>query len=569
MKIDFILKSTTFALLSSLVLANNCDDIKNYFKEKGLEYNKNIKKCDVDSNGKVIALDIESDTLEESDVDKILSYDTIKKLSYYIGIFGNDVNDNTNETENYHFSKYEYFSSHIPKLPNLEDLTLSYNGLREYARGSIGDDTLRTMACKDSLKKLTLVGLDLLQMHVAQIGDLINLEELHIINAAQKRDYDYLSGLLKLKVLEITEFHHNPFVEFPNISNFENLEKLVIRGNEFTSIPSYIADFKKLKYIDLSNNNISKLPEFFNEFPDLEYIDLSFNIDITGKTLTNDKLKTCKYEADEKLCIAKDMKCFEDNINLKKCSSSSTPELPISTDGKCGKDVAKCPSDQCCSKYGFCGRTSSYCGSGCQSEFGKCSNEDDSKLPVSTDGKCGKDVAKCPSGQCCSKYGFCGTNEKYCSIKNGCQSEFGKCSNEDDSELPVSTDGKCGKGVAKCPSGQCCSKYGHCGTSESHCSIESGCQSELGKCNSKTTTTTKKTTSTKKSSSKKTTTKKISTTKKTITTTKKSLPTSTNGKCGKGVAKCPSGQCCSKYGYCGKTSKYCGSGCQSEFGKCY
>jgi len=31
---------------------------------------------------------------------------------------------------------------------------------------------------------------------------------------------------------------------------------------------------------------------------------------------------------------------------------------------------------------------------------------------------------KWPSGQCCSKYSWCGTSEKYCGT--GCQSEFGQ-----------------------------------------------------------------------------------------------------------------------------------------------
>jgi len=43
-----------------------------------------------------------------------------------------------------------------------------------------------------------------------------------------------------------------------------------------------------------------------------------------------------------------------------------------STSGKCGKEYGKCQKGQCCSKYGYCGETSAYCGTGCQSDFGKC-----------------------------------------------------------------------------------------------------------------------------------------------------------------------------------------------------
>ncbi|RWW30623.1 hypothetical protein GW17_00004803 [Ensete ventricosum] len=36
----------------------------------------------------------------------------------------------------------------------------------------------------------------------------------------------------------------------------------------------------------------------------------------------------------------------------------------------CGSQAAGalCPDGQCCSQYGYCGTTSDYCGSGCQSQ---------------------------------------------------------------------------------------------------------------------------------------------------------------------------------------------------------
>jgi len=326
MKINFIFKSTIFALLSALVLAkNDCDAIKKYINKRGLNYKKNIEKCNVDKNGNVITLDIRCNTLEEKDVNKILSYNTIKKLTYYIGIFGNDTPNEYGE--NFHFSKYGYFPSRIPNLPNLEDLTLAYSGLREYDRGNIGNDTLRDMVSTNSLKKLALIGLNTLQINIIQIGELINLEELYIINAAQQRNYKYLSRLVNLKVLEVTEFHHDPFVKFPPVSNFKKLEKLVIRGNLFTAIPTYISNFKNLKTLDLSHNKITKIPKFLSKLKNLEYIDLSYNMEITGKTLANSKLKVCKYEGDSNVCIAKDMECLKDNTELKKCANTSTSNL--------------------------------------------------------------------------------------------------------------------------------------------------------------------------------------------------------------------------------------------------
>jgi len=56
--------------------------------------------------------------------------------------------------------------------------------------------------------------------------------------------------------------------------------------------------------------------------------------------------------------------------------SKNEKDIPISkVNGKCGENYGRCRREsECCSKYGWCGTTSDYCGSGCQSEFGQCSN---------------------------------------------------------------------------------------------------------------------------------------------------------------------------------------------------
>ncbi|OUM56121.1 carbohydrate-binding module family 18 protein, partial [Piromyces sp. E2] len=65
------------------------------------------------------------------------------------------------------------------------------------------------------------------------------------------------------------------------------------------------------------------------------------------------------------------------------------------------------------------GTSADHCGTGCQKSYGKC-------LTVSSNGQCGKDYGTiCPSGQCCSKYGWCGKTSDYCST--GCQSKYGIC----------------------------------------------------------------------------------------------------------------------------------------------
>ena len=41
---------------------------------------------------------------------------------------------------------------------------------------------------------------------------------------------------------------------------------------------------------------------------------------------------------------------------------------------RCGKDYGKCDSGNCCSRYGWCGKGDEYCGKGCQRDYGKCNS---------------------------------------------------------------------------------------------------------------------------------------------------------------------------------------------------
>ncbi|ORX56577.1 hypothetical protein BCR36DRAFT_320070 [Piromyces finnis] len=205
---------------------------------------------------------------------------------------------------------------------------------------------------------------------------------------------------------------------------------------------------------------------------------------------------------------------------------------------KCGEGYGNCPTGQCCSAKGYCGKTTSYCSSakGCQPEFGTC--------------KCSGDNGICNSNHCCSAKGYCGATAAYCSASNNCQSEFGKC--------------KCGPGYGKCPSGQCCGKDGFCGKTEEYCSTSNGCQSEYGDCRCGSTfgsCGTNQCCSAKGY---------CGTTAAYCLISNNCQSEFGNCKCGPEYGKCPSGQCCGKDGFCGKTEEYCSTsnGCQSEYGDC-
>lgn len=61
-------------------------------------------------------------------------------------------------------------------------------------------------------------------------------------------------------------------------------------------------------------------------------------------------------------------------INNNASSTPSPTPNPTIPRYRCGANFNNqiCPNDECCSYKGYCGKTSAYCGSGCQSEFGKC-----------------------------------------------------------------------------------------------------------------------------------------------------------------------------------------------------
>jgi len=194
-----------------------------------------------------------------------------------------------------------------------------------------------------------------------------------------------------------------------------------------------------------------------------------------------------------------------------------------------------------------------------------------SSLPVSNDGRCGKGIAVCKEGFCCSKIGWCGNSDLHCKVEEGCQSEFGICHDDkpDETEPTDGNDvyeeitettsgegedtddevdiiyGKCGVGYGSCKEGYCCSKWGWCGKSDLYCDIKQGCQTEFGICDTYVRDANED-------------------------SDDEGLPVSKDGKCGEGIAVCAEGFCCSKYGWCGQTDLYCNieEGCQSEFGKC-
>jgi len=174
--------------------------------------------------------------------------------------------------------------------------------------------------------------------------------------------------------------------------------------------------------------------------------------------------------------------------------------------GWCGKTEDHClPSKGCQSEFGECSKektstTTTTTKTTTTATTKTTTTTTKTSATATVKGRCGKNYgnSKCLAGECCSKYGWCGKTEDYCLPTKGCQSEFGERSKGKTStttrttkttttttttttKTPTTTSvtGKCGKEYGKCPSGQCCSKYGWCGKSDEYCAPSKGCQSEL------------------------------------------------------------------------------------------
>jgi len=357
------------------------------------------------------------------------------------------------------------------------------------------------------------------------------LTTLKFIQYYKKALTEIPDAIFTLKNLEVLIIDDQKITTIPDdINKLENLKTLKIVYNDITEIPSAIGDLKNLETIELNSNRIDgEIPESFNSLPNLKKFLIFGNKDITGKALANENVEVCEYEEQYSLCIETSVKCIENSFyEFKSCSELKNDEDQIqdlTTDMNCGFGKGRCPAGQCCSAFGWCGTSDQHCliRNGCQTGFGDCKGDNVSKASIN--GKCGVEDGRCPEGQCCSKNGECGNTDDHCNVEAGCQYEFGKCVS-----AKISFNGKCGLTDGKCPYEQCCSKDWICTNYEVQCSTTNGCQLEFGTCTEEYAIS--------------------------------------KGQCGEGFGSCPQGQCCSKYGWCGKDSQYCGPGCQSQFGIC-
>jgi len=486
MNIKNLIKGIWFSTLVSLSLASSysgdCKKIESYIKSnvKGSVSNY-LQSCKVNSSGKLTSLKISDSYLTENNIKNILSYKTIKEL-YYISECnsGNCI------------KKKEQFPSAISKLTNLTKLTFYSNHYKgsdesyEHYYYQIYSNTIKPLK---NLKYLYFDFVKFSTSYAEEIATLTKLETIKLYNCQFEslNSFKNLKNLYDLKIVakkiyetNYTSLHDTQLTEIPKfVFSLTKLKDLVLLGHLITKIPSELSTLKNLEYLDLHKNQIDDvIPESLNNLKKLTFIDFDNNVRIKGKTLTIDGLEECYYykfhnstyfeylDFDD-ICIAKDLKCLKD-YPYKKCGSKTGT---ISTNGRCGEDFGRCPSGKCCSKYGYCGVTDAHCGNGCQSEFGECNIKATTTRKNTTSTKKTKATTTRKNTTSTKKTKATTTR------KNTTSSKKSKAT----ATIKISTNGRCGVEYGRCPSSKCCSKYGYCGVSDEYCG--NGCQSKYGLCN--------------------------------------------------------------------------------------
>eukprot|EP00833_Pecoramyces_ruminatium_P003333 jgi/Orpsp1_1/1177365/evm.model.c7180000061165.1 len=286
-----ILKFTSFLILTSTSFGysytGKCNEIEILLRDN---YDSNLTngdtssnplfECESNSKGEITEIGFFSSRNDKKVIEKALNQKSLVKLEYEIE-HGADENDK---------AIYNEFPSVIAKLPNLEELKLSYyihySSNNDYPKEcSINTDVLNISSKK--LKTLTLEDIIITDDVISKVSKISSLKEFNIIttNKSIKNYYDKLRNLKDITVTINNNILSNYSGECAEIEDYlmENVKKnLYEEENEI--------DFKPLKecktnekgevvemYLDverndekaltsvLSHNTITKLTYLVNE----------------------------------------------------------------------------------------------------------------------------------------------------------------------------------------------------------------------------------------------------------------------------------------------------------------
>lgn len=159
------------------------------------------------------------------------------------------------------------------------------------------------------------------------------------------------------------------------------------------------------------------------------------------------------------------------NCNTQACV---VPGAVVSTDGRCGPENGekRCPDGQCCSIFGWCGSGADHCKTYRRSD----SVYHGTSAPSSSSFDKVNCAVQWSNWSTCSKSCGTGSQTRTATITRNPANGGDACPALSQSQdcntqaCPVSTDGRCGPDNEKrCPDGQCCSVFGWCGSGTDHC----------------------------------------------------------------------------------------------------
>jgi len=369
-----------------------------------------------------------------------------------------------------------------------------------------------------TLRSLKLSEFDVTDDFLYDLGTLVRLQELTIVSCKLLEEEDVegertaihfgLGELRKLKVLDI-ENNGIDFID-DDVYYLKNLEELIIANEKF-DFNNKIGQLVNLKCLFLSKDQIAEIPEEIGKLTGLKLLDLSANgLPTISKKVVSElsKLKNLEYLDLSQNNLTRVPKIFDDMTKLQLLDLSQniiTDQLPDALN-----DLP-----------------------------------DFKEIFVFNNTNIKGDVLTNPNLKDC----------RYCSANvNDCSSKECYPTNDDDyMSLPISTDGRCGRGHARCAAGICCSRDGWCDVLYDQCFMSNGCQPKYGTCKKSCMIC------------------ELDMTANDFEYVEDIPPTTHNGHCGEGKGKCPNDYCCNKDGICTSNEDECNAknGCQGKFGLCW
>jgi len=265
MKFNHLTKVLTgLACLSSVAFAGDCNDIKDYLKNNKY-VDKIIEECVENDDGKVTTLKINNVrlSLSQNNINKLTSFKTLSTLEYkykqeYIfnirnyyyeeaneylydndtGVIVTGESDNSDEIPEITVPSFK-----IDGLTELKEFTLiNYSFSNKYFNpylygwfepklSKITSDNVFKLP--NSLKKLSIQGIELNQEYIDTIANLANLEELNLSHCNyDKLKIDSLKDIPSITIED--QDHYGMYGSIPEnvISQFSNVKKLTLNHIE-------------------------------------------------------------------------------------------------------------------------------------------------------------------------------------------------------------------------------------------------------------------------------------------------------------------------------------------------